>query len=71
VCIREKMGEQNSVVIVDLTDPSNIIKRPITADSAIMHPSTRIIALRGKPLYPYFFSWSSDSDFQLGFKGKN
>lgn len=48
VCIREKVGESNNVVIIDLADPTNIMKRPITADSAIMHPTTQVIALRGE-----------------------
>ncbi|KAL1921362.1 uncharacterized protein VTP21DRAFT_11078 [Calcarisporiella thermophila] len=46
ICVREKIGEQNQVVIVDLSDPNNLIRRPITADSAIMHPTTKIIALK-------------------------
>lgn len=52
ICIREKLSEtQNQVVIVDLDDIQNPIKRPITADSAIMHPTKRIIALKaGKQL---------------------
>lgn len=46
ICIREKVGEQNQVVIVDMNDPNNLIRRPITADSAIMHPSSKILALK-------------------------
>ncbi|KAL1920539.1 uncharacterized protein VTP21DRAFT_916 [Calcarisporiella thermophila] len=46
ICVREKIGEQNQVVIVDLADPSNLIRRPISADSAIMHPTSKIIALK-------------------------
>uniref|UniRef100_A0A8C1QM38 Clathrin, heavy chain-like 1 n=1 Tax=Cyprinus carpio TaxID=7962 RepID=A0A8C1QM38_CYPCA len=46
ICIREKVGEQNQVVIVDLSDPSNPIRRPITADSAIMNPASKVIALK-------------------------
>lgn len=47
ICIRETTGEQNLVVIVDLTDPTNVIRRPITADSAIMNPASKVIALKG------------------------
>uniref|UniRef100_A0A3B4DMQ1 Clathrin heavy chain n=1 Tax=Pygocentrus nattereri TaxID=42514 RepID=A0A3B4DMQ1_PYGNA len=47
ICIREKVGEQNQVVIIDLSDPSNPIRRPITADSAIMNPASKVIALKG------------------------
>ncbi|XP_051759546.1 clathrin heavy chain 1 isoform X1 [Ctenopharyngodon idella] len=46
ICIREKVGEQNQVVIVDLSDPTNPIRRPITADSAIMNPASKVIALK-------------------------
>lgn len=48
ICIREKVGEQNQVVIVDLSDPNNPIRRPISADSAIMNPTSKVIALKGK-----------------------
>ena len=47
ICIREKVGEQNQVVIIDMADPSNPIRRPITADSAIMNPTSKVIALKG------------------------
>ncbi|XP_030624579.1 clathrin heavy chain 1 [Chanos chanos] len=46
ICIREKVGEQNQVVIIDLSDPANPIRRPITADSAIMNPASKVIALK-------------------------
>ncbi|KAF9201279.1 hypothetical protein BGZ49_008465 [Haplosporangium sp. Z 27] len=46
ICVRESVGEQNAVVIVDLTDPTNVIRRPITADSAIMNPASKVIALK-------------------------
>ncbi|KAI8818504.1 uncharacterized protein EV422DRAFT_537294 [Fimicolochytrium jonesii] len=46
ICIREKVGEQNQVVIIDMNDPSQVIRRPITADSAIMNPATKVIALK-------------------------
>lgn len=48
ICIREKVGEQNQVVIVDLSDPNNPIRRPISADSAIMNPASKVIALKGE-----------------------
>ncbi|KZT70754.1 clathrin heavy chain [Daedalea quercina L-15889] len=46
ICVREKVGEQNQVVIVDLADANNVLRRPITADSAIMHPNQKILALK-------------------------
>lgn len=48
ICIREKVGEQAQVVIIDLADPNNPIRRPISADSAIMNPASKVIALKGK-----------------------
>ncbi|KAJ3163550.1 hypothetical protein HDU86_000131 [Geranomyces michiganensis] len=46
ICVRDKIGEQNQVVIVDMNDINNVIRRPITADSAIMNPATKVIALK-------------------------
>lgn len=48
ICVREKVGETNQVVIIDLSDPTNPIRRPISADSAIMNPASKVIALKGK-----------------------
>lgn len=42
ICVRD----QNNVVIVDLADANQVMRRPITADSAIMHPSEKILALK-------------------------
>jgi clathrin heavy chain len=51
ICVREKVGETNQVVIIDMTDNNNVVRRPITADSAIMNPTSKIIALKaGKQL---------------------
>ena len=47
ICVREKVGEQNQVVIIDMNDTQNVMRRPITADSAIMNPATKVIALKG------------------------
>lgn len=48
ICVREKVGETSEVVIIDMTDPTNPIRRPISADSAIMNPASKVIALKGK-----------------------
>jgi len=48
ICIREKVGEQAQVVIIDMSDPNTPIRRPISADSAIMNPASKVIALKGK-----------------------
>uniref|UniRef100_A0A224XCR3 Clathrin heavy chain n=1 Tax=Panstrongylus lignarius TaxID=156445 RepID=A0A224XCR3_9HEMI len=48
ICVREKVGESSQVVIIDLNDTANPIRRPISADSAIMNPASKVIALKGK-----------------------
>ena len=45
ICVRET-GASNSVVIVDLAAPLTPLKRPITADSALMNPASKVIALK-------------------------
>ena len=42
------MGDTSQVVIIDMADPTNPIRRPISADSAIMNPASKVIALKGK-----------------------
>lgn len=51
ICIREKVGETAQVVIIDLNDATNPIRRPISADSAIMNPASKVIALKGEFLF--------------------
>lgn len=46
ICIREREGDQNRLCIIDLSDSASVVRRPITADSAIMNPTTKIIALK-------------------------
>jgi hypothetical protein len=46
ICVRET-SPQNSVVIIDMSMPNQPLRRPITADSALMNPNTRILALKG------------------------
>ncbi|KAK1270290.1 Clathrin heavy chain 2 [Acorus gramineus] len=46
ICVRET-SPQNSVVIVDMNMPMQPLRRPITADSALMNPISRILALKG------------------------
>ncbi|KAJ6625007.1 clathrin heavy chain 1 [Mycena sp. CBHHK59/15] len=48
ICVREKVNEQNQVVIIDLADANNVLRRPISADSAIMHPTQKILALKAQ-----------------------
>lgn len=46
ICVRET-SPQNSVVIIDMSMPMQPLRRPITADSALMNPTSRILALKG------------------------
>ncbi|XP_022902707.1 clathrin heavy chain [Onthophagus taurus] len=48
ICVREKVGDTSQVVIIDMADQTNPIRRPITAESAIMNPASKVIALKGK-----------------------
>ena len=51
ICVREKVNDTAFVIIIDMADSANPIKRPITADSAIMNPTSKVIALKaGKTL---------------------
>lgn len=54
ICVRET-SPQNSVVIVDMSMPNQPLRRPITADSALMNPNSRILALKGWQLFLYSF----------------
>ncbi|MFS7954566.1 putative clathrin heavy chain [Helianthus anomalus] len=46
LCVRET-SPQNSVVIIDMNMPMQPLRRPITADSALMNPISKILALKG------------------------
>lgn len=50
ICVRET-APQNSVVIIDMSMPMQPLRRPITADSALMNPNSRILALKGVDLF--------------------
>eukprot|EP00899_Mesostigma_viride_P014185 jgi/Mesvir1/22768/Mv14160-RA.1 len=45
VCVRETSGS-NSVVIIDMAQPMTPLRRSITADSALMNPIQKVIALK-------------------------
>ena len=47
ICAREKVNDTSQVVIVDLLNNNGNVKTPITADSVIMHPTEKIMALKG------------------------
>ena len=46
ICVREDK-DTKQVVIVDLAEENNVLRRPISAESAVMHPQEKVIALRG------------------------
>lgn len=46
IVVREKVGDSSQVVIIDLNDINNPLRRPITADSVIMNPATKVLALK-------------------------
>lgn len=46
ICVREKVGDNQYVVVIDMNDPTNPTKRPITADSIIMNPVSKVMALK-------------------------
>jgi clathrin heavy chain len=51
VCVRQQNNDANTpaeTVIIDLKNTNNIIRRPIRADSAIMHLTEPIIALKAQ-----------------------
>lgn len=48
ICVREQVNNQNQVVIIDLANNNEITRRPISADSVIMHPTAKVMALKGK-----------------------
>ncbi|CAG0882402.1 unnamed protein product [Darwinula stevensoni] len=54
ICVREKVGETNQVVIIDMNDATNPIRRPISADSAIMNPASKVIALKASKTLQIF-----------------
>eukprot|EP00295_Goniomonas_pacifica_P038041 CAMPEP_0175992216 /NCGR_PEP_ID=MMETSP0108-20121206/53278_1 /TAXON_ID=195067 ORGANISM="Goniomonas pacifica, Strain CCMP1869" /NCGR_SAMPLE_ID=MMETSP0108 /ASSEMBLY_ACC=CAM_ASM_000204 /LENGTH=53 /DNA_ID=CAMNT_0017323853 /DNA_START=52 /DNA_END=209 /DNA_ORIENTATION=- len=46
ICVREQKGEATEIAIIDTANPSGMTKRPITADSALMNPVARVLALK-------------------------
>lgn len=46
ICVKEVVNGQSQVVIIDLTT-NEVNRRPISADSVIMHPKVKVMALKG------------------------
>ena len=77
---RNKPTNKIKQVIIDLADANNVLHRPITADSTIMHPKQKILALKGKLRTSIIYirawlillhSWTNTSDFQHRHKIKS
>lgn len=45
ICVREEVNGQVQVVIIDMANPTEPQRRPITAEKAIMNPVSKVIAL--------------------------
>ncbi|XP_018648353.1 putative clathrin heavy chain [Schistosoma mansoni] len=54
ICVREKTGETSQVVIIDMNDPMNPTRRPISADTIIMNPVSKVMALKAGKLLQIF-----------------
>ncbi|KAK8884028.1 Clathrin heavy chain 2 [Tritrichomonas musculus] len=54
LCIREVSDTDSFVVIVDLQNNNSVTKHKMKADTAVMHPSRNIIALRGASIIQVF-----------------
>ena len=48
ICVRESVNNSNQVVIIDLANNNEITRRPSGADSVIMHPKVKVMALKCK-----------------------
>lgn len=61
--MRQKVDDNASpeVIIIDLKDNNNVIRRPIKADSAIMHWNKLIIALKAQSRTLQIFDLGSKS----------
>lgn len=55
ICVREQVNNQNQVVIIDLQANNEITRRPITADSVIMHPTVKVMALKGMGIINLYY----------------
>ncbi|CAH8452142.1 unnamed protein product [Schistosoma margrebowiei] len=54
ICVRETTGETSQVVIIDMNDPMNPTRRPISADTIIMNPVSKVMALKAGKLLQIF-----------------
>ena len=56
VCVRDVSSQPPQAVIVEVDNPSNVVKFPVTADSVLVHPQQKILSLRGSFFFNFFFS---------------
>ncbi|KAL3090143.1 hypothetical protein niasHS_006595 [Heterodera schachtii] len=51
IVVRETVGDTAQVVIVDVANPTDVTRRPVSAETALMNPVSKILALKsGKTL---------------------
>jgi len=48
VIVREVNGDSAQVAIIDVANPTAVVRRSISADSALMNPTENILALKCK-----------------------
>lgn len=48
IVVRETVGDSAQVVILDVANPNELLRRPVSADSALMNPVSKILALKCK-----------------------
>lgn len=46
IVVRETVGDSAQVAIINVANPTDILRKPISADSIMMHPTLRILALK-------------------------
>lgn len=56
ICVREKVGDSAQVVIIDMSNVNNPIRRPISADSAIMNPTSKVSETHQTDRFPLSIS---------------
>lgn len=59
IVVRETVGESAQVVVIDMENPNDVLRRPISADSALMNPTKKILALKCKLLSDESGVWCS------------
>ena len=47
ICVREKVENTTQAVIIDMNDSTNPMRMATAADSAMMNPASKVIAVRG------------------------